>query len=109
MTQGTDAWSHHAFAHVCEMNGRLEEGGPNIRAVLNLAGIRFMDKRSDTWSSLCSFMYSHNWWHSALFHLELEDYNRAFSIFDDRLWKDAKDCCQDQIGAVSLLWRLELR
>ncbi|PRP86776.1 hypothetical protein PROFUN_02925 [Planoprotostelium fungivorum] len=88
MTQGSDAWSHHAFAHVC---------------------IRFMEKRSDSWSSLCSFVYSHNWWHSALFHLELEDYNRTFSIFDDRLWKDAKDCCQDQIGAVSLLWRLELR
>ncbi|QQS13508.1 MAG: tetratricopeptide repeat protein [Rhodospirillales bacterium] len=92
-----DPWAHHAVAHVMETQGRIEEG------------VAWMEGLSDTWSSCNSFMSTHNWWHTALFHIDADRPERALALFDSRVWGVWKEFCQDQINAVSLLARLELR
>jgi len=75
--------------------GRVEEG----RA--------FMQEVSATWVGLNSFMETHNWWHLALFLIE-QDAQAALELYDRHVWGVCKPYSQDQIGAVSLLARLEL-
>lgn len=93
-----DPWAHHAVAHVLEMQGRLEEG------------IAWMESLSDTWENCNSMLYTHNWWHIALYYLEKEEYEKVLSLYDTYVWGRAwKDSSKDPIGAISLLLRLELR
>ena len=91
-----DAWAQHALAHVMLTDGRLAEGAYLLHQV------------SGPWQQLTSFMRSHNWWHLALFHIELGDDAAALKLYDEQVW--GVDCTysQDQVGAVSLLARLEL-
>ena len=53
-------------------------------------------------------MVTHNWWHLALFAIDLGQTDLALTLFDQQVWGVAKAYSQDQIGAVSLLARLEL-
>jgi tetratricopeptide (TPR) repeat protein len=92
-----DPWAHHAVAHCLEARGRL------------LEGIAFLESMSDTWEGCNSFMYTHNWWHLALFLIDLDRTDEALVLFDRRVWGVWKEFCEDQINAVSLLARLELR
>jgi hypothetical protein len=92
-----DPWAHHAVAHCLEARGRL------------LEGITFLESMSDTWEDCNSFMYTHNWWHLALFLIDLDRTDEALALFDRRVWGVWKEFCEDQINAVSLLARLELR
>ena len=91
-----EPWAHHALGHVMLTEGRLAEG------------LDFMRGISDTWTGLNSFMVTHNWWHVALFLIDLGRDDEALAVYDDQVWGVAKDYSQDQIGAVSLLARLEL-
>lgn len=91
-----DPWAHHAVAHVMETQGRVEEG------------IAWMTDLADTWDGCNSFMLTHNWWHTALFHIDREAPDAALDLYDTRVWGVWKDYSQDQINAVSLLARLEL-
>ncbi len=91
-----EPWAHHALAHVMLTQGRLREGRD------------FLDDVSETWTGLNSFMVTHNWWHQALFALELGHDQEVLRLYDERIWGVAKDYSQDQINAVSLLARLEL-
>ncbi len=91
-----EPWAHHALGHVMLTEGRLTEG------------LAFMQGVSDTWTGLNSFMVTHNWWHVALFLIDLGRDDEALGVYDDQVWGVAKDYSQDQIGAVSLLARLEL-
>jgi hypothetical protein len=91
-----EPWAHHALAHVMLTQGRVEEG------------IAFLRDVSETWSGLNSFMVTHNWWHLALFELERDNIEDALRLYDRQVWGIAKDYTQDQVGAVSLLARLEL-
>ena len=63
---------------------------------------------ADTWTGLNSFMLTHLWWHLALFYLSQGRRARVLEIYDRHCWGVAKDYSQDQIGAVSLLARMEL-
>ena len=92
-----DPWAHHAVAHVMETEGRIDEG------------LAWMDGLADTWEDCNSFMYTHNWWHVALFHLDRDDPARALEVYDTRVWGRLKEYSQDQVNAVSLLARLGLR
>ncbi len=92
-----DAWAHHAVAHVMETEGRPREGA------------RWLDHCAHTWESKGTFIRDHNWWHAALFRLALGQYDKALSIYDTHLWGAWPEFPQEQIGAVSMLWRLELR
>ncbi|WP_374574465.1 tetratricopeptide repeat protein [Phenylobacterium sp.] len=90
-----EPWAQHALAHVMLTQGRIEEG-----ALL-------MADRSSGWDGLNSFMYTHNWWHLALFHLSQGRGEAVLDIYDRRCWTQDRTYSQDQIGAVSLLARLE--
>jgi hypothetical protein len=91
-----EPWAHHALAHVMLTQGRNEEGHA------------FLQDVSTTWCGLNSFMFTHNWWHQALFSLALHRTDDVLAIYDSKVWGVAKDYTQDQINAVSLLARLEL-
>ena len=91
-----EPWAHHAIAHVMLTQGRVGEGR------------EFMNSMSDSWTGLNSFMLTHNWWHQALFAIELQDFAGALQLFDERIWGVVKTYSQDQVNAVSLLSRLEL-
>ena len=54
-------------------------------------------------------MLTHNWWHVALFSIELGDEGGALDLFDERVWGVRKGHCQDQVNAISLLARLNMR
>ncbi len=91
-----DAWAHHAVAHVLETKGRISEG------------IRWMKHCSHTWDQKGVFIRDHNWWHTALFYLGADEHEKVIEIYDERLWGAWPEFPQEQIGAVSLLWRLEM-
>jgi len=91
-----EPWAQHALAHVMLTLGRIDEGE------------RFMTAASPTWTDLNSFMVTHNWWHLALFRLGQGKPDEVLAIYDTQCWAHDRDYSQDQIGAVSLLARLEL-
>jgi len=95
--QRKNPWAHHALAHCLEARGRLVEG------------VAFLQSVSDTWEDCNSFMYTHNWWHLALFLIDLDRLDEALALFDGRVWGVWKEFSEDQINAISLLARLELR
>ncbi|MEH2112103.1 tetratricopeptide repeat protein [Nostoc sp.] len=91
-------WAHHAVAHVLETQGRLEEG------------ISLMESLSDTWEYGSSAFYGHLWWHTSLYYLDIENFAKVLEIYDTRIWGRAKkDNGREQINAIALLLRLELR
>lgn len=91
-----DPWAHHALAHALDAQGRDAEGRAWMRA------------HAEAWAGCTSFLYTHNWWHAALFHLALGDHGGAMALYHERVWAMRKDYAQDQINAISLLARLEL-
>jgi hypothetical protein len=91
-----EPWAHHALAHVMLTQGRLAEGHA------------FLQDVSPTWTGLNSFMVTHNWWHQALFALDLDRADEVLAIYDRHVWAEVKEYSQDQVNAVSLLARAEL-
>ena len=91
-----EPWAQHALAHVFLTRGRIDEGA------------KFLEEAADTWSGLNSFMLTHLWWHLALFYLSQGREQQALKVYDERCWAVAKSYSQDQIGAISLLARLEI-
>nr|WP_256344116.1 tetratricopeptide repeat protein [Pseudomonas costantinii] len=94
--QPSEPWAQHALAHVMLTQGRVEEG------------TAFLESVAHHWSGLNSFMYTHNWWHLALFYLARGEDQRVLEIYDQHVWGILPEYSQDQVGAVSLLARLEL-
>ena len=91
-----EPWAQHALAHVMLTQGRIAEG------------VAFLEDARDTWTGLNSFMDTHLWWHLALFYLSQGRFEAALAAYDDHCWAQEKSYSQDQVGAVSLLARLEL-
>ena len=91
-----EPWAQHALAHVLLTRGRVD------------AGAQFLEEVADSWTELNSFMLTHLWWHLALFYLSQGRDREALALYDEHCWGVAKDYSQDQIGAVSLLARLEI-
>jgi tetratricopeptide (TPR) repeat protein len=94
--QRKEPWAQHALAHVMLTQGRIDEGAA------------FLEGVRDTWNGLNSFMDTHLWWHLALFYLSQGRSDEALAAYDQHCWTQEKDYSQDQVGAVSLLARLEL-
>lgn len=93
-----DPWAHHAIAHVLETQGRIDEG------------IRWMEQHADTWEHCNSMLYTHNWWHIALFYLAKGAFQTVLQLYDRHVWGRArKDSPKDQVGAIATLTRLELQ
>lgn len=91
-----EPWAQHALAHVMLGTGRVAEG------------VEFLGEAQKTWVDLNSFMYTHNWWHKALFHISQGDNAAVFDAYDNHVWGIEPDYSQDQVGAVSLLARMEI-
>jgi hypothetical protein len=91
-----EPWAQHALAHVMLSTGRVQEG------------VAFLGEAQRTWVDLNSFMYTHNWWHKALFHISLGDNAAVFDAYDNHVWGIEPTYSQDQAGAVSLLARMEV-
>ena len=93
--QPDEGWAQHALAHVLLTTGRVEEG------------VAFLEPLTGGWDRLISFLYTHLWWHLAVFYLAEGRFAEALAIYDQHVWAKDKSFSQDQIGAVSLLARLE--
>ena len=91
-----EPWAHHALAHIHLGRGTIDEG------------LKILSASAPSWQGLNSFMFTHNWWHVALFDIARGDVSTATAIYDDRCWGVEPEYSQDQIGAVSLLARLEM-
>ncbi len=93
---GDDPWAHHAIAHVLDARGAHAQGRD------------WMHAHAGAWADCSSFLFTHNWWHAALFHIGVGDTDGALALYRERVWTMRKDYAQDQINAVALLGRLEL-
>lgn len=94
--QPLDAWGHHAVAHVMEMQGRPEDG------------LGWMIAREPHWGGEDNFFKVHNWWHRALFHLDLGQTDEVLALYDGPVREAHSAVAYDLIDASALLWRLEL-
>lgn len=90
-----DVWAVHAVAHVYEMQGRLAEGS------------EWLTRREPDWAP-GNFFAVHNYWHLALFHLELGDHARVLEIYDGAVRGAGSEVIMDLLDASALLWRLDL-
>ena len=89
-----DVWSVHALAHVYEMEGRQREGAA------------FLSATSPDWQR--SYFAVHNWWHRALYHLELGEIKETIALYDRSIRARRSTEWLDIIDASALLWRLAL-
>uniref|UniRef100_A0A0G4HQC1 Tetratricopeptide repeat protein 38 n=1 Tax=Chromera velia CCMP2878 TaxID=1169474 RepID=A0A0G4HQC1_9ALVE len=92
-----DLWAQHGLAHVTYFKGSLLEGLS-----------RFVSF-SDSWATGCSFMESHNWWHVAVFLLDMRRNRDALEVVRRKAWGIDKSNVQDQLGALGFLLKLEIR
>jgi hypothetical protein len=88
-------WPHHTVAHVMEMTGRPEDG------------LDWMAARQAHWSSPNHPNQVHIWWHKALFHLELGQYDAALALSDGPLRATQRPLALSLTNATALLWRLD--
>lgn len=91
-----DAWGVHAVAHVMEMQARAADG------------IDWMMSRVDDWSPDNGFAF-HNWWHTALYHLDLGQHDRVLEIYDTSICPEPSGVALEMLDASAMLWRLHLR
>lgn len=90
-----DAWGLHAVAHVHDMTGQAK------------AGLAWLSGRDSAWAHCNNFRY-HVWWHKALMHLDLGQFDEVFALYDSEVRKEKTDDYRDISNATSLLCRLEL-
>src|SRR6266404_3990424 len=88
-------WPHHTVAHVMEMTGRPEDG------------LGWMAARAALWSTPGHMNQVHIWWHKALFHLELGQYDEALALYDGPMRATQRPVALSITNATALLWRLD--
>jgi tetratricopeptide (TPR) repeat protein len=69
-------WAHHAVAHVLYSQGRLDEG------------IAWTEHLCDVWEN--TGFYTHQWWHTALYYVEQENFNKVLELYDSRIWEQRR-------------------
>jgi tetratricopeptide (TPR) repeat protein len=94
--QPDDCWAHHAVAHVMEMQARQAEG------------IAFMHSREAHWAQSDNAFAFHNWWHTALFHLDQGHDAQALALYDRSIRPEPIGVQLMMLDATALLWRLHL-
>lgn len=90
-----DGWAWHAVAHVLEM--RNDAAG----------GIAWLQPNAQSWAP-GSFLAVHNWWHLALFQLELGREDEVLRLYDEAIGTGSV-VMLDLVDASAMLWRLKLR
>ena len=91
-----DGWAQHAVAHVMEMQSRQKDG------------IAWMRASPQAWAT-DSFFQVHNWWHLALYHLDIGEIDAVLTLFDGPIYGTRSTVVLDMIDASALLWRLHLQ
>lgn len=91
-----DSWAHHAVAHVMEMQGRAADGAA------------WMISREADWAQPENFFKVHNWWHRALFHVDLGETDVALGIYDKNIRDGESKVALELVDAAAMLWRFEL-
>jgi tetratricopeptide (TPR) repeat protein len=91
-----NTFAHHTVAHVMEMTGRPEDG------------LGWMLAREAFWTGSDHFLQGHIWWHNALFHLELGQYDAALSLYDGPICATQKPIARSLTNGSALLWRLAM-
>ena len=92
-----DCWAQHAVAHVMEMQSRQAEG------------IAFMEGRTEHWAQTDNAFQFHNWWHTALYNLDQDHFERALEIYDEGVRPEPAEIQLMLLDAAALLWRMHLR
>jgi tetratricopeptide (TPR) repeat protein len=90
-----DAWAWHAVTHVMEMQNRTTEG------------IAWLRSERGAWSG--GNFAVHNFWHLALFHLELGEAEEVLHLFDEAIYGKRSTLVLELIDASAMLFRLALR
>ena len=78
-----------------EMTGRPEDG------------LGWMAAREALWSTPGHMNQVHIWWHKALFHLELGQYDEALALYDGPMRATQRPVALSLTNATALLWRLD--
>jgi tetratricopeptide (TPR) repeat protein len=89
-------WPHHTVSHVMEMTGRPDDG------------LTWMADREALWSGPGHTNQVHIWWHKALFHVELGQYEAALALYDGPIRDTQRPLGNALTNASALLWRLDL-
>ncbi|MDZ4373908.1 MAG: tetratricopeptide repeat protein [Phenylobacterium sp.] len=89
-------WAQHAVAHVLLMQGRNGEG------------VRWMRHDNTAWQPE-AMLGVHNWWHTALFHLNLGETDEVLNLYDGPIYGEPTAFGFDMADAAALLWRLRLQ
>ena len=92
-----DCWAQHAVTHVMEMQSRQAEG------------IAWMDSRRAHWAQDDNGFAFHNWWHTALYHLDQGRLDRVLDIYDGSIRPAPTKVQLQMLDAAALLWRLHLQ
>jgi tetratricopeptide (TPR) repeat protein len=91
----TSFWPHHTVTHVMEMTSRPEDG------------LGWMTAREKLWSTPSHTNQAHIWWHRALFHLALGQYDAALALYDGPIRATQRRLGNSLTNASALLWRLD--
>jgi hypothetical protein len=79
-----------------EMQGRPQDG------------LGWMIAREPQWSGDDNFFKVHNWWHRALYHLDLGQLNDVLRLYDGPIRSGRSRVALDLVDASALLWRVSL-
>tara|TARA_B100000686_G_C16782706_1_gene973045 strand:- start:687 stop:2027 length:1341 start_codon:yes stop_codon:yes gene_type:complete len=90
-----DLWAIHSVAHILDMQQRHAEG------------VIWLNYSAENWTDRNPFK-AHLWWHTALFHIGLNDLECALSIHDELLLSVNTDTYVDVSNQASLLKRIEI-
>lgn len=69
-----DTWCIHAFAHLYFATGEIDKG------------IRIIEENAQYYPHTMSFMFTHIYFHLALFYVELDQFDRVDQIFNSFIW-----------------------
>ena len=94
--QPHDAWAVHAVAHVCEMQGQVDDG------------IDWLEATRRHWAH-DNGLAVHNHWHLALMYLHRGDGAAALALYDQAVKPSPEAIALNLNDASALLWRLSLR
>lgn len=92
-----DCWGQHAVAHVMEMQARQAEG------------IAWMESRQEFWAQPDNAFAFHNWWHTALYHLDQGRPEKALEFYDTFIRRPDSTIQLEMVDATAMLWRLHLQ